>query len=144
MGAPADKLVLGMAMYGRTFTLKTKKMNAMNAPATAAGKLGPFTAADGFLAYFEVCKSLKDGYNREWNDEQNVPYAFKDDQWVFDKLFPEYKEKFSIKIFLKGIRCELFTYPHQMRRVYETFRHQRSHHRETIKSSFVDSFASIC
>ena len=71
-----------MAMYGRTFTLKTKKMNAMNAAASGAGKLGPYTAADGFLAYYEVCKSLKDGWTKEWNDEQKVPYAYKDDQWV--------------------------------------------------------------
>lgn len=82
LGAPADKLVLGLAMYGRTFTLKTKKMNGMNAPASDAGKSGPYTQAAGFLSYFEVCKLLKDGWTKEWNDEQKVPYAFKDDQWV--------------------------------------------------------------
>lgn len=82
LGAPADKLVLGLATYGRTFTLKSKKMNAMNAPATEAGKSGPYTAAAGFLAYYEVCQLIKDGWTKEWNDEQQVPYAFKDDQWV--------------------------------------------------------------
>lgn len=70
-------------MYGRTFTLKTKKMNGMNAPAADAGKSGPYTQAAGFLSYFEICKLLsKDGWNKEWNDEQKIPYAFKDDQWV--------------------------------------------------------------
>lgn len=82
LGAPAEKLVLGLAMYGRTFTLKSKKMNGMNAPATEAGKSGPYTQAAGFLAYFEVCQLLKDGWKKEWNEEQKVPFAFKDDQWV--------------------------------------------------------------
>jgi chitinase len=82
LGAPAEKLVLGLAMYGRTFTLKTKKMNGMNAPAADAGKAGPYTQAAGFLSYFEVCKLLKDGWTKEWHDEQKVPFAYKDDQWV--------------------------------------------------------------
>jgi chitinase len=82
LGAPAEKLVLGLAMYGRTFTLKTKKMNGMNAPAADAGKSGPYTQAAGFLSYFEICKLLKDGWSKEWNDEQKIPYAFKEDQWV--------------------------------------------------------------
>ena len=83
LGAPAEKLVLGLAMYGRTFTLKTKKMNGMNAPAADAGKSGPYTQAAGFLSYFEVCKLInKENWNKEWNDEQKIPYAYKDDQWV--------------------------------------------------------------
>ena len=47
-------------MYGRTFTLKTKKQTGINAPATEAGNSGPFTQAAGFLAYFEVCKLMKE------------------------------------------------------------------------------------
>jgi chitinase len=82
MGAEPGKLVLGLAMYGRTFKLKTKKMNGMNAPAADAGKSGPYTQAAGFLSYFEVCKMMKNGWSKEWNDEQKVPYGFKDDQWV--------------------------------------------------------------
>lgn len=79
-------------MYGRTFTLKTKKMNGMNAPAADAGKSGPYTQAAGFLSYFEVCKLLKDGWTKEWNEEQKIPYAFKEDQWV------GYDDPKSIKI----------------------------------------------
>ena len=83
LGAKAEKLVLGLAMYGRTFTLKTKKMNGMNAPSTDAGQSGPYTQAPGFLSYYEICNLMtNDGWTKEWNDEQKIPYAFKDDQWV--------------------------------------------------------------
>jgi len=39
LGAEPEKLVLGLAMYGRTFTLKTKTKNGMDAPSKNAGKL---------------------------------------------------------------------------------------------------------
>ena len=60
MGAPPEKLVLGLAMYGRTFTLKTKKQTGMNAPATEAG-------SSGFIIKFKKIRqktsiSLKHGF----------------------------------------------------------------------------------
>ena len=82
MGAPVEKLVLGLAMYGRTFTLRSKKQTGINAPAAEAGRSGPYTQAAGFLSYFEICKLLKNGWKKEWHDEQKIPYAYKDDQWV--------------------------------------------------------------
>ena len=100
LGAQPEKLVLGLAMYGRTFTLKTKKLTAINAPSKSAGESGPYTQAPGFLSYFEICNLMKnEGWSKEWNDEQKIPYAYKDDQWVgFDdpesiKLKCEYAVK---------------------------------------------------
>ena len=56
-GCPADKLVLGCAMYGRTFTLKDPVQQGLGAPATGAGQAGEFTRAQGFLSYYEVGSS---------------------------------------------------------------------------------------
>ena len=57
-------------------------MNGINAPTTDAGKAGPFTQAAGFLSYYEICNLIENGWSKEWNDEQKIPFAFKDDQWV--------------------------------------------------------------
>ncbi len=57
-------------------------MTGINAPSTDAGKAGPYTQAAGFLSYYEICKLIDNGWTKEWNDEQKIPYAFKDDQWV--------------------------------------------------------------
>lgn len=36
----------------------------------------------GFLSFYEICDMLKDGAHYIWDDEQKVPYAVQDDQWV--------------------------------------------------------------
>ncbi len=82
LGAPAEKLVLGLAMYGRTFTLETNQTNGLNAPVIGAGNPGKYTKIVGFLSYYEICNSLKDEWLIEWNEEQKIPFAFKEDQWV--------------------------------------------------------------
>ena len=53
-GAPKEKLVIGMATYGRTFTLAAGNNVGIGAPAVGAGTAGKFTRERGFLAYYEV------------------------------------------------------------------------------------------
>ncbi|CAF2066707.1 unnamed protein product [Rotaria magnacalcarata] len=84
-GCPGSKLVLGLGMYGRTFILKQKK-NADTKPYGAskgAGLPGNFTASKGFLSYYEICDLIKkQKWHTEYDKEQQVPYAYKEDQWV--------------------------------------------------------------
>lgn len=54
MGAPKDKLVIGMPTYGRTFTLSNPANYKVNSPASGGGKAGEYTKEAGFLAYYEV------------------------------------------------------------------------------------------
>ncbi|EGW02147.1 Chitinase-3-like protein 1 [Cricetulus griseus] len=77
-GMPASKLILGMPTYGRSFTLASSSDNRVGAPATGPGAPGPYTREGGVLAYFEVC-SWKEKHRIE---DQKVPYAFQDNQWV--------------------------------------------------------------
>jgi len=54
MGAPKDKLVIGMPTYGRTFTMSNVTNYKVNSPASGGGKAGEYTKEAGFLAYYEV------------------------------------------------------------------------------------------
>ncbi|XP_036623888.1 chitinase-3-like protein 2 [Trichosurus vulpecula] len=81
-GMPGEKIIMGIPMYGRSFTLSTPASNSgVGAPANAAGTPGQFTAEAGFLAYYEVCQFLQ-GATVKKIPEQQVPYAVKGNQWV--------------------------------------------------------------
>ena len=82
-GAPRDKLIMGMPLYGQSFTLSSSSNHGLNAPAPSPGSQGPFTRQAGFLAYYEICYNIKtDGWTVVEPNEQMGPYAYKDKQWV--------------------------------------------------------------
>lgn len=90
-GAPKGKIVLGIGTYGQTFTLSNPSNNEVGAPASGAGKAGPYTQKEGYLGYNEMCEA--GGWTRKWSDAQKVPYAFKGNQWIGYDDVDSVKEK---------------------------------------------------
>jgi len=54
LGAPKEKLLIGMPAYGRSFLLEDPKKFDIGAPAKSGGTAGKYTDEEGFLAYYEV------------------------------------------------------------------------------------------
>lgn len=82
LGTPKEKIVVGMATYGRSFTLVDPTVHGIDAPAKGGGVEGIYTRESGFVAYYEVCEFLKNGAKYIWDEHQMVPYVHKGDQWI--------------------------------------------------------------
>ena len=83
-GLDRKKLILGMPMYGQSFTLASAADNGLNSKSYGGGTAGPFTRARGFLAYYEICHNIQ---TQGWKVIQDPtgtmgPYAYKGTQWV--------------------------------------------------------------
>uniref|UniRef100_A0A8C1PZD2 Oviductal glycoprotein 1 n=1 Tax=Cyprinus carpio TaxID=7962 RepID=A0A8C1PZD2_CYPCA len=84
-GAPAEKLLMGFATYGRSFILTSSQTGA-GAPANKLASPGPYTQEMGLWSYFEICLFLNGGVV-QWIEDQKVPYSIKGSDWVgFDNL----------------------------------------------------------
>eukprot|EP00976_Prorocentrum_cordatum_P081482 1184427-Prorocentrum_minimum.AAC.1 len=80
-GCPANKLVLGLASYGRGY--EAADPNHLGFGDAAAGPLPApaYTREAGMISYYEVLEVLKDpNAVRVWDDRQKVPYI----QWRKD------------------------------------------------------------
>ncbi|XP_077514608.1 endochitinase-like isoform X2 [Amblyomma americanum] len=103
-GAPRHKLIVGVPLYGRTYTLGSRDNHGLRAPVKKwlnGGSPGRYTNETGFQAYFEVCENvLKNGWTREWDDMGKCPYAFRDNQWI------GYEDEKSVAIKMEYIRKE--------------------------------------
>ncbi|XP_033739583.1 chitinase-3-like protein 1 [Pecten maximus] len=80
-GVPKSMLNIGMALYGRSFTLKDPNNNGVNAPARGGGNAGHYTMEAGFLAYYEICKMIPNS-QKHIIQGQEVPYIVQGNQWV--------------------------------------------------------------
>jgi len=106
-GAPKKKLVMGMPLYGQSFTLTKVEEQGLNAPAKGGGKAGVATRAKGFLAYHEICRLIQQGYAVVKDDvtpPRMGPYAYKGNQWVGfdDKAMIEQKCNYVKEMGLGG------------------------------------------
>ncbi|CAH1403453.1 unnamed protein product [Nezara viridula] len=82
-GADAEKLVLGIPTYGRSYTLFNPDSTDLGSPADGPGEQGEATREKGYLAYYEICNNIKDGWTVVQPKESAMgPYAYKDNQWV--------------------------------------------------------------
>lgn len=91
-GTPVEKLMMGFATYGRTFTLSSVA-SGVGAPISGPAAAGQYTREAGFWSYYEICPFLQ-GTSIQWIEDQKVPYATKGKEWVgFDT-----KESFETKV----------------------------------------------
>lgn len=105
MGAPSEKLVLGVPFHARSYTLANPRLNYIGAPANGKGNPGPVTVTPGILAYYEICSAIKAGGWTTMLDPRAGVYAYSGDQWVcFDgprSLMR--KARFALKMGLAGL-----------------------------------------
>ncbi|CAG2061378.1 unnamed protein product [Timema podura] len=75
--------MIGMPTYGRSFTLIDPTKFDIGAPASGGGVAGKYTGEAGFMSYYEVCDFLHaENTTLVWDNEQQVPFAYRKDQWV--------------------------------------------------------------
>jgi chitinase len=79
-GVPASKLVIGVPMYGRTYTLVNSQDHDLGAPVSGNGPPGPYTGEAGFLTYYEICMTTN--WNTVSDDVLGYAYAYSNYNWV--------------------------------------------------------------
>lgn len=73
LGASPAKIVLGLPLYGRTFT--TNLNGNFGDQTNGNGFPGPYTRQNGFLGYNEICMNLLSGWEESYNAEYSQAVA---------------------------------------------------------------------
>lgn len=73
IGVPKEKLILGIPTFGNGFTLLHSKSTGVGSPAVGAKS----------KQFNEICSRIKAGsLNYRWDEDQKVPYAFLNAEWI--------------------------------------------------------------
>jgi len=98
-GFPANKIALGLATYGRAFSLANENEHGLTAKTSTGWPLPPkgqYTREAGFLAYYEICKM---DLTVVQGSVVGAPYGYKGKSWIGydDKASLVQKVKSQIK-----------------------------------------------
>ncbi|KRX99249.1 putative chitinase 3 [Trichinella pseudospiralis] len=80
-GMPKDKIIIGLATYGRGWKLKNRSDFSVGAATIGASDSTKYVREPGVCSYYEVCEMLQAGGKRYWDYQTRSPYLVKDDQW---------------------------------------------------------------
>lgn len=104
-GAPKDKLIMGVPLYGRSFTLANAANDYVGASVNGPGIAGPYSREPGVMGYNEFCEKLQ---NEHWDirtsEEQYGVYAVSNNQWLGfeDPSTVKYKIDYILQMELGG------------------------------------------
>lgn len=92
-GAPAEKILMGFAQYGRGMTLSTEE-TGIYCPAKDGIPAGPYTQQDGIWGYLEILQAFENetlinlpgatphGWTTVIDDCYDAPYAYNGPYWI--------------------------------------------------------------
>jgi len=81
-GANPGKLIMGVGIYGQSFTLASPSDNGVGARTCGAGDPGPHIQQPGILSFLEISERIDRGWTVRWDSVQQATYAFSGNQWV--------------------------------------------------------------
>ncbi|KAL1417451.1 hypothetical protein MTO96_000552 [Rhipicephalus appendiculatus] len=105
-GVPKYKIIPGLAVYGRSFTLDNPAYNGVSAKLKQNHPLGrsaDHTKTDGYMNYVETCQRAHNKqWRRDWASYAATAYIYFKDQWV------SYDDKGSAEVKVKWFRSHSF------------------------------------
>jgi len=82
-GVPPNKINLGIAYYGRGFTLANKSCRDVGCPYTGGNRGGPCTTSSGILSLREISQLIKNGVAvPKLLPDLMIKQISWDDQWI--------------------------------------------------------------
>ncbi|ELP85968.1 chitotriosidase-1 precursor, putative [Entamoeba invadens IP1] len=102
-GVPPHKLIVGMAHYGRGWTLTFANDHLMGSPTSGASRSGQCTGENGYLAKYEIDAAIPSS-NVQYDPESMTMYGYSGDQFFSfdDQTTFKYKTDYVCKHKLGG------------------------------------------